>query len=99
MSQGSSAAPQKSLLQRTLQAEAQQAQAAPVKPPPPAADPVAEQEAMAKAKYGSLAPKNHAAIARRNHGMKRFDSADWMMSKGGDAAPKSLLSRTLESEA
>ena len=101
MSKETAGAPKQSLLQRTLQAEAASAAAEKPQPPPPppAADPVAEQEAMAKAKYGSLAPKNHAAIARRNHGMKRFDSADWMMSKGGDAAPKSLLSRTLEGEA
>jgi len=67
---------------------------------------MAQQESIAKSKYGALAPKNHAAIARRNHGMKRFDSADWMMSQGGQAgdgsvapAPKSLLARTLEGEA
>ena len=66
---------------------------------------MAEQEALATAKYGNLAPKNAAAMARRRQGMKRFDSADWMMSKGGDGgeatlqpAPTSLLARTLEAE-
>ena len=92
-------APKLSLLQRTLQAEAASAAA---KPPPAAGgDAMAQQESIAKSKYGALAPKNHAAIARRNHGMKRFDSADWMMSKGedGSVAPKSLMTRTMESEA
>ena len=59
----------------------------------------AQQEAIAKAKYGSLAPKNHAAIARRNHGIKRFDSADWMMSKSEGGDKPNLLQRTLAAEA
>ena len=63
---------------------------------------------MARSKYGNLAPKNAAAVARRREGMKRFDSADWMMNKStgkedeGEPAmqpvKKSLLARTLEAE-
>ena len=60
---------------------------------------MAEQEAMASKKYGSLAPKNAAAAMRRREGMKRFDSADFEMQKNKGSGQQNLLSRTLAAEA
>ena len=66
-------------------------------PAGPASGVMAQQEAIATAKYGAMAPKNAAAAMRRQNGMKRFDSADWMMEKGSEGGGKpSLLSRTLQ---
>ena len=58
---------------------------------------MAEQEALARAKYGNLATRGRAGSIGKEKGIKRFDSADWAMSQGSSAAPqKSLLQRTLQ---
>jgi len=63
------------------------------------AEPMAEQEAMARTKYGEQAPKGVAAAMKRREKMKRFDSADWMMSKSdGEGQQGNLLDRTLAAE-
>ena len=61
---------------------------------------MAEQEALARAKYGNLATRGRAGSIGKPPATKRFDSADWAMSKETAGAPKqSLLQRTLQAEA
>jgi len=59
---------------------------------------MAEQEAIAKKKFGNLA-KNPAARVGKREKTKRFDSADFEMQKSNDGSPRqSLLQRTLAAE-
>merc|ERR1711907_350459 len=53
-------------------------------------------DAIAKAKYGGAVGKSHVAAFNRREKVKRFDSADWMMSKqtdGGQPGKNSMLMR------